>query len=1097
MLAAFMSTASFIHAETTGRADPGWTAAIIEFSEDAIISQDLHGIINGWSKGAEKIFGYGAGEMAGTSILRVIPADRQDEEAAVQAKIRLGEKVERFDSRRVTRDGRLLDVVVTVSPIRDAVGDVVGISTITRDITPLKEREREIERLSRLYAAQRQINQAIVMTSTRNELFKKICQVLVEVGGFHMAWIGWNDQATRQIVPVAVWGDENDYIKNIKVYSDDRPEGRGPSATAFRENRSYVCNDMQRDSSTVPWRGEIVKRGFCASAVFIIRCQGLTVGTLTVYADEAGFFRDKEIALLEEAAGDMSFGLDNFERDDERRQAEVKVRTERDFSQAMLNSMPGVLYLYDQQGRFLRWNENFEHVTGYSATEIAVMHPLNLFAGADQERVAARIGEVFEKGSSSVEADFVSKDGRATPYYFTGVKTLFADRVCLVGVGIDISDRKRAEDARLASEARYHTLFDHAPDGIVIADTRSTYLDANASMCRMLGYAREEFIGLNAADIVAPEEAPHIETAISDIQARADYHREWRFRRKDGSLFPAEVIATLMPDGNFMGMIRDITERKQADQALRESEAKLRALFEQAPLGVAVIDSVTGRFLKINPQYRKILGYSEAEMLGFTFPQITHPDDIATDLANMHRLREGDMPSFHIEKRYIRKDATPVWVGLTCVTLWNAPGTGRQHIAMVEDITERKQAETHLAESELKYRELVELANSIILRWNSDGKITFLNEYGLRFFGYAAEEIIGRHVVGTLVPASDTAGHDMNRLMEQICAAPETFDENINENMRRGGERVWIAWTNRILRDPRSSVVEILSVGTDITRQRRAETALRELNETLEHRVVERTAEMRAAVKRAEAADRIKSAFLATMSHELRTPLNSIIGFTGIVLQGLAGPLNPEQTKQLGMVRGSARHLLELINDVLDISKIEADQLAVVSAPFSLPESLARVTASVRPLADKKSLALITVFSPELGNVTGDRRRVEQILLNLLNNALKFTDQGRVIFTVASIAEHRFSPDSAPVAVVRLSVKDTGIGIRPADLATLFQPFRQIDTGLARQHEGTGLGLAICRRLATLMGGEISAASQWTQGSEFTVILPLQPRALS
>jgi len=183
------------------------------------------------------------------------------------------------------------------------------------------------------------------------------------------------------------------------------------------------------------------------------------------------------------------------------------------------------------------------------------------------------------------------------------------------------------------------------------------------------------------------------------------------------------------------------------------------------------------------------------------------------------------------------------------------------------------------------------------------------------------------------------------------------------------------------------------------------------------------------------------------------------------------------------MVRASARHLLELINDVLDISKIESGQLEVRAEPFDLDDALARIGGLVRPLAEKRGLALELRAAPPLGLVTGDRRRVEQILLNLLNNAVKFTERGRVTLEAARL----------PSGAVRLRVTDTGIGIKPADLASLFQPFRQIDSGLARQHEGTGLGLAICRRLAELMGGDIAAASEWGQGSVFTVHLPLPP----
>jgi signal transduction histidine kinase len=274
----------------------------------------------------------------------------------------------------------------------------------------------------------------------------------------------------------------------------------------------------------------------------------------------------------------------------------------------------------------------------------------------------------------------------------------------------------------------------------------------------------------------------------------------------------------------------------------------------------------------------------------------------------------------------------------------------------------------------------------------------------------------------------------------------------------------------------------------------RAEALLRETNDSLEATVAARTRELESALVRAEAADRTKSAFLATMSHELRTPLNSILGFTGIILQGLAGPLTEEQTKQLGMVRDSARHLLELIGDVLDISKIEAGQLEVRAAPFDLRAALDRVTDVVKPMVEKKALALAVGLSPDVGTIVSDRRRVEQILLNLVNNAVKFTDVGQLTITVTLDALSDDAEGSAaPARVVRIAVADTGVGIAPDDLPALFTPFHQIDTGLTRQHEGTGLGLAICRRLTELLGGTIGVASQLGQGSTFTVTLPLEP----
>ncbi len=262
--------------------------------------------------------------------------------------------------------------------------------------------------------------------------------------------------------------------------------------------------------------------------------------------------------------------------------------------------------------------------------------------------------------------------------------------------------------------------------------------------------------------------------------------------------------------------------------------------------------------------------------------------------------------------------------------------------------------------------------------------------------------------------------------------------------------------------------------------------------EELEQRVDERTSELADAKHAAESADRLKSAFLATMSHELRTPLNSIIGFTGIVSQGLAGPLNDEQKKQLGMVRASAQHLLALINDVLDISKIEAGELTVASEPFDLTASIRKVAGIVGPLAERKRLVLAINIGEGVDGMVGDARRVEQILLNLLGNAIKFTDDGSVALTVEPVAQFASEAEASPAAAVRMRVADTGMGIKADEMTQLFRPFRQIDSTLSRKHEGTGLGLAICRRLALLMGGRIEVESRWGEGSVFTLTLPLR-----
>jgi signal transduction histidine kinase len=260
------------------------------------------------------------------------------------------------------------------------------------------------------------------------------------------------------------------------------------------------------------------------------------------------------------------------------------------------------------------------------------------------------------------------------------------------------------------------------------------------------------------------------------------------------------------------------------------------------------------------------------------------------------------------------------------------------------------------------------------------------------------------------------------------------------------------------------------------------EQVLKELEnyrDNLEGLVAARTQELAVAKEAAESADRLKSAFLATMSHELRTPLNSIIGFSGILLQEMAGPLNEEQKKQMGMVSDSSEHLLALINDVLDISKIEAGQFTLSKIPFNLPNSIENVVGAVKPLADKKGLTLESEVLPGVGTFIGDERRVEQIMLNLLSNAIKFTEKGRVRIECYSRSSQ-----------VIIRVIDSGIGIKGSDMDRLFKPFSQVDTGLTRQYDGTGLGLSICKKLTETMGGTVDVESELGKGSTFTIILP-------
>ncbi len=397
------------------------------------------------------------------------------------------------------------------------------------------------------------------------------------------------------------------------------------------------------------------------------------------------------------------------------------------------------------------------------------------------------------------------------------------------------------------------------------------------------------------------------------------------------------------------------------------------------------------------------------------------------------------------------------FVLLTSLMLWLLI---RQAVAQLRD-------EKQLSES------MIESMPGVVYFYDMSGRFLRWNQNFERVSGYSKHDLARMH------PLDFVEGADRKRVEERIERVFDVGESSVEAGfLHRDGTKTPYFFTGR--RVTYQDAHCLIGIGIDISERTAMERELRELNQTLEARISERTADLKLALVRAEEADQTKSAFLATMSHELRTPLNSIIGFTGILLQGLAGALNEEQRKQMGMVQASARHLLALINDVLDLSKIEAGQLSVSRASFDVALLLEPIVQSVRPLADARGLNLGLDAAHELGAITSDARRVEQIVLNLVNNAIKFTDAGSVTVRAARTA-----------ASIEIEVTDTGCGIREEDLVHLFTPFVQVEGGLTRSHEGTGLGLAISHRLAAMLDGEIEVESTWQKGSTFRLVLPL------
>ena len=384
-----------------------------------------------------------------------------------------------------------------------------------------------------------------------------------------------------------------------------------------------------------------------------------------------------------------------------------------------------------------------------------------------------------------------------------------------------------------------------------------------------------------------------------------------------------------------------------------------------------------------------------------------------------------------------------------------------------------------LLESEEKYRELVSNANALILRLDMDGMVTYFNEYAERFFGYSSAEIVGRSVVGTILPRIESSsGRDLQDMLATIMAEPERYSENENENITKDGRRVQVRWANRVILDARKQPIGLLSIGQDITEKKLVDQELERHRNHLEELVRERTAALSVAKEAAEAANRAKTVFLANMSHELRTPLNGIMGMTDLALLKAT---DPKQIHYLETALNSSRHLLSIISNILDITRIESERLSLEQSEFQLDATLDRLRQLLAHTAADKGLRLVFDVPNSLGamRLCGDVLRLEQILINLAGNAIKFTETGGVTVRAALTRE------DAKAVQLLFEVEDTGIGIAPEDQRRLFTAFEQADSSMTRKYGGTGLGLAICKRLVTLMDGDIGLDSQVGKGSRF------------
>lgn len=729
----------------------------------------------------------------------------------------------------------------------------------------------------------------------------------------------------------------------------------------------------------------------------------------------------------------------------------------------------------------ITWSDEYHSIIGHDP---ALPPPgydehLGWYAPESAARLDAVVQEAIATGNPyEVDLDLIRPDGVHLAVVARGeaVRDSSGQVVALRGTLQDITERKQMEAALAESQRRLSLHMERTPVAAIEWDTDLRATSWNPAAEQIFGYTAREAIGQHAS-IILPEAArPAVDGIFASLLSReGGDHGVNENVTKDGSVLVCEWFNTLLTDadGRVVGvasLVQDVTQRVATEQALRESEERFRAAIEAIPIAVVGFDGE--RLVLANEAATTLSGYSREEILLPGFVERIFDDEARSSLLarGSARLR-GEPAKTGYEFRLARRDGQwrTVEANVSVVRLGGRPVS----IIAATDITDRRQAEESLRMSEERHRALVEASPSAMVVHRA-GEVLFANDALARLLRVDDPMTLrGANVEDFTHP--DDRDLIRKRVAEMAYGTTRQLPAIEERLLRSDGEAFpaeVIAVTAMFDGEPATIVVV-----SDLSERKRHEQQLRALNEELEERVAQRTAALAEAKERAEAADQAKSALLSRASHELRTPLNSILGFAQILA---LDELPPDQEESVDHILAGGQHLLGLVDEVLDLARIETGRIALSIESTDLDLAVREALRIVAPMATERGI--VTEWQGSTGpRVLADPQRLKQVLLNLLSNAIKYNRENGTVSLHADLSDGR---------TLRMSVTDTGMGIAPEKLGLLFNPFERLGAE-ATSVQGTGLGLTLSLALTEAMGGTIGVTSRPGYGSTFWIDLPL------
>jgi PAS domain S-box-containing protein len=1067
-------------------------AAVVESSDDAIISKTLDGTITAWNFGAEKLFGYSSSEAIGRPMGMLLPSERAHEESDILARIGRGESVEHFDTVRVRKDGTNIDVSATISPLKDSSGTIVGASNIARDITERKRAEQAVK--DSLAASEAALKE---LADQKFALDQHGIVAVTDV------------QGTITYV--------NDKFCTISQYSKDELIGQNHRILNSGHHPKEFFQEMYRNiANGKVWHGEIKNRAKDGSIYWVDT-------TIVPFVGAEGKPR-QYVAIRADIT--------------ERKRGEEALHESQERFRLLLDGVKDyAIYMLDPQGHVISWNVGAARIKGYRNEEILGKDFSCFYTLEDREanKPHRELEESLSKGRFEEQAQRVRKDGSAfwanvviTPMYDDhGVHKGFSK------VARDISERKRAEDAvrksLAASESALKELADqkfaldqHAI--VAVTDVQGTITYVNDKFCAISQYSEDELIGQNHRILNSghhPKE--FFQKMYHTIAAGQVWHGEIKNRAKDGSIYWVDttIVPTLSTEGKprqYVAIRADITERKRAEDAVKENLATTKAALKELAdqkfaldqHGIVAVTDVQGTITYVNHKFCTISQYSKDELIGQNHRILNSGHHSKEFFQQMyHAIANGEV--WHGEIKNRAKDGSIYWVDTTIVPFVGGDGKPRQYVAIRADITERKLAGEALARQALELsRQAEELSHSRqalegqtlmlhsvldsmsegLVVADENGKFIIWNPAADKIVGLGAADVpserwtahYGVFLPDTVTPFPTEQNPLVRALNGEVCSA-EMFLRN-----SRLTEGVWIESSASPLKSKDGVARGAVVAFRDITQRKKDEREIRSLNDELEHRVIERTAQLETANKELEA-------FSYSVSHDLRAPLRHIGGFSKMLVEEFGSTLDPTAQHYLDRIQSGTQKMGLLVDELLALARV--GRYALKRQPTRLNSIVAEVIAILQPESDGRQVEWVVAELPE---VECDPVLVKQIFQNLLANALKFTrsrtdgNAKTPPSTLETGASARARTPAPARAVIEVSyteedgqpvfrVRDNGIGFNMKYVDKLFGVFQRLHR--AEDFEGTGIGLATVQRIVQKHGGRVWAEAEPDKGATF------------